>query len=60
MELGLLFVHEKVINKTLIVYHILCQEQIANHFTKPLSQSRFEALQSSLGVVDSFSFINPP
>lgn len=52
MELGLFFVRERVIDKTLAVYHIPGPEKVADLLTKPLSQSRFKALRRKVLITN--------
>ena len=52
MELDIFFVHEKVLNQSLYVTHILATDQIAYLLTKPLSRSRFCLLRDKLNVIE--------
>lgn len=53
MEIDIFFVREKVINKTLFVYHIPGVDQKDDILTKPLSICQFLELRSKLNVTAS-------
>lgn len=50
VELDLHFVREKVVKGDLQINHIAAHNQVADLFTKPLSESQFVALRSKLGL----------
>lgn len=60
MELDIFFVREKVLNKSLIVSHVLAQDQWADVPTKPLSAARFCFLRDKLRVFDKSVLSQPP
>lgn len=52
MDIDLCFVKEKVLDGDITIMHVSFHNHLANIFTKPLSQSRFEFLRSKLSVLD--------
>lgn len=60
MELGIFFVREKVLCKSLVVAHVPAHDQWADVFTKPLSVVKFLPLRDKLRVVNKQSLSDTP
>ena len=53
IEVDVLYVHEQVLDKKLVVSYVPSVEQVADLFTKPLSIPRFQYLLTKLNLVVS-------
>ena len=51
IEVDYLFIHEKVVNKDMVIHFISTDDQVADIFTKGLSTPRFSVLWSKLLVM---------
>lgn len=60
MELDIFVVQEKVINKSLEVYHVPAQDEWVDGLTKALSPNIFTALRYKLSVFDKIALSHPP
>jgi len=60
MELSIFFIQEKVLNESLLVYHVPPHDQWGDALTKPLSSVWFKALRDKLKVFNKFVLCQLP